>query len=72
MGRYVYDALGITVAGFGIFVLFRAVMMLDVGAIIEGVLTALIGVTLFRSGLELIKVGAAVRVSLPQKETGEE
>jgi hypothetical protein len=67
----VYDFLGLVTAGGGIYFLWRGSQTLEAGSLVAGLLTMIAGFLVFRSGLELIKVGAASRVvaSRGQAET---
>ncbi len=58
-----YEFFGLVVLVGGVYFLWRGVGGLETGSLVSGLLTLVIGIIVFRSGLELVKVGAATRVA---------
>jgi hypothetical protein len=59
----VYDLLGLASGVGGVYFLVRGVGALEKGSLVAGLVSIIIGLIVFRSGLELLKVGAASRVA---------
>ncbi len=70
MTSLLYDIFGLFICGSGIYFLVRSAGQLDVGEILSGIVTAAVGLLVLRTGVELIKVGAAARVAERRSESG--
>ena len=62
MTSLVYDILGAAGAGAGVYFLWRGLRSLEAIDYLTGLVSVLVGLLVLRSGLELLKVGAATRV----------
>jgi hypothetical protein len=63
MTAWMYDVSGVIVGALGTYFMFRGIRTLEAGGLVSGLVALLIGLSVFRSGLGLLKVGAASRVA---------
>lgn len=63
MNMLIFGLLGLAAAGGGGYFIWRGVVAMEAGGLVSGLVVAVIGLLVFRSGIELMKVGAAAQAA---------